>query len=406
MNKKERKTKNSFVNSNTNNQLLTSKSGITLIALILTIIILLILAMVSISYIMRENIIKHAETAVDQYQIEAEKEAISLAYMEWVMYNDEQGDLNVGEDAKVTDHQNEDGNNNGWNVKFENSGNEYIVDKYGNITGPKTGGSLVGGGTDSGDGGEEQGDEPQDLISILSDARQNNQEEIDWDGDGDGEDEKWLILKNTDTSAQIVSKNVMGSLTLGQECKWKIWDEESSDWKEESLDWNKQDIKDEADVINGQDGELSNEEKALYSYNHCIEIINKYCDDLINQPLKSTVCSLGVTIENDTKNLYTSSNLKKLCSGEYDGKGRESIDGDETQPWKEMSSEQKKTNKSYWFATRKIFESTLVTFNGYIKFENGERGISQELLTIREKEGQGLSVTYPVRPVVTIPISE
>ncbi len=114
----------------------TSKSGITLIALILTIIILLILAMVSISYIMRENIIKHAETAVNQYQIEAEKEAISLAYGEYVMneYAKIEGnDLQIKEADSVVGNK-----TTGWTVTFP-SGNVYTVDSYGNITGPVSG---------------------------------------------------------------------------------------------------------------------------------------------------------------------------------------------------------------------------------------------------------------------------
>ncbi len=112
----------------------TSKSGITLIALILTIIILLILAMVSISYIMRENIIKHAETAADQYQTEAEKEAIELAYGEYVMesLNDENASLKMEKEAEsVTGNK-----TTGWTVTFP-SGNVYTVDTRGNITGPK-----------------------------------------------------------------------------------------------------------------------------------------------------------------------------------------------------------------------------------------------------------------------------
>ncbi len=135
MNKKERKNKNSFVNSKSNKQFLTSKSGITLIALILTIIILLILAMVSISYIMRENIIKHAETAVDQYQIEAEKEAIELAYEEYVMdgLNDKNAKLNMDGQAEVTENKDADGNNNGWTVTFPNL-HVYYVDSNGNIS--------------------------------------------------------------------------------------------------------------------------------------------------------------------------------------------------------------------------------------------------------------------------------
>ena len=53
--------------------------GITLIALIITIIVLLILAMVSIRLVMNGEIIKHAETSTSKYAIEEEKEKVQLS---------------------------------------------------------------------------------------------------------------------------------------------------------------------------------------------------------------------------------------------------------------------------------------------------------------------------------------
>ncbi len=59
-----------------------NKKGITLIALIITIIVLLILAMVSISLLMNDGIINRANNAVTAYQ---------------TAENDEQGQLNSAE---------------------------------------------------------------------------------------------------------------------------------------------------------------------------------------------------------------------------------------------------------------------------------------------------------------------
>lgn len=60
-----------------------SERGITLIALVITIIILLILAMVSIKIVTSEGLIKRAENATTKNAEESEKEAIQLAYSEY-----------------------------------------------------------------------------------------------------------------------------------------------------------------------------------------------------------------------------------------------------------------------------------------------------------------------------------
>ena len=62
---------------------LKSSSGITLVALIITIIVLLILAMVSIRLVMNGGIIDKSKTAVDKYSEEELQEQIKLAYSEW-----------------------------------------------------------------------------------------------------------------------------------------------------------------------------------------------------------------------------------------------------------------------------------------------------------------------------------
>ena len=54
------------------------EKGITLIALIVTIIVLLILAMVSVNLILRDNLILKAQSAKEEYELAAQKEAIAL----------------------------------------------------------------------------------------------------------------------------------------------------------------------------------------------------------------------------------------------------------------------------------------------------------------------------------------
>ena len=62
---------------------LTSQKGITLVALIITIIVLLILAMVSIRLVMNGGIIDKSKSAVDKYSEEELQEQIKLAYSDW-----------------------------------------------------------------------------------------------------------------------------------------------------------------------------------------------------------------------------------------------------------------------------------------------------------------------------------
>ena len=68
-----------------NTRRVTSNKGITLVALIITIIVLLILAMVSISLVMNGGIINKSKSAVDKYSQEEIEEQIKLAYSEWQM---------------------------------------------------------------------------------------------------------------------------------------------------------------------------------------------------------------------------------------------------------------------------------------------------------------------------------
>ena len=58
--------------------ILKGENAITLIALIVTIIVLLILAMTSVSLVLRENLIKKAKTAKNEYEQAAQNEAESL----------------------------------------------------------------------------------------------------------------------------------------------------------------------------------------------------------------------------------------------------------------------------------------------------------------------------------------
>ena len=61
------------------------QEGITLVALVITIIVLLILAMVSIRIVMDGGLITRTSKAKDTHTIEAEKEAIAIGYAAYQM---------------------------------------------------------------------------------------------------------------------------------------------------------------------------------------------------------------------------------------------------------------------------------------------------------------------------------
>ena len=112
-----------------------AQKGITLVALIITIIVLLILAMVTINAVMDDGIIKHAKHATNKHEEEQSKEKVALALNEWKIVKYTQSDTNLGD--FLTGKFGEE------NVKQNEAGTYTVtVDKYnvtvsldGNITG-------------------------------------------------------------------------------------------------------------------------------------------------------------------------------------------------------------------------------------------------------------------------------
>ena len=115
-------------------------NGITLIALVITVIVLLILAGVTIATLTGENgILTRASQASEQTEIAEEKEQLSLAYTGVLADKNGKGDV-TAEELQNELHRNgrTDAQASGENpitVTYE-SGREYTVDANGNITGP------------------------------------------------------------------------------------------------------------------------------------------------------------------------------------------------------------------------------------------------------------------------------
>ena len=125
------------------------QEGITLVALVITIIILLILAMVSIKIVMDGGLITKASDATTQHTIAAEKEKIQTGYAAYQMALANKENVTkptIEEEATVTP-KGED-----WSVTFTKTNNEYELKKDGTITLTKqgNGSTTTVGWTDNG----------------------------------------------------------------------------------------------------------------------------------------------------------------------------------------------------------------------------------------------------------------
>ena len=144
---------------------LKKQNGITLVALVITIIVLLILAMVSIKIVMDGGLITRASKSTDTHTIEAEKEAIQLGYAAYQvdLASKVTADLKV-DGAKVT-LKGED-----WSVTFTKTNNEYELKKDGTITLTKqgNGSTTTVGWTDNGDDTFTKGDVTVKIGDIVN----------------------------------------------------------------------------------------------------------------------------------------------------------------------------------------------------------------------------------------------
>ena len=112
------------------------QKGITLVALVITIIVLLILAMVSIKIVMDGGLTTGASKATDTHTIEAEKEAITTGYAAYQIDLIKSPTLSptLLIDGATATPKGED-----WSVTFTKTNNEYELKKDGTITLTKQG---------------------------------------------------------------------------------------------------------------------------------------------------------------------------------------------------------------------------------------------------------------------------
>ena len=128
------------------------QKGITLVALVITIIVLLILAMVSIKIVMDGGLIQKAKDATDTHTIGAEKEAIAIGYAAYQIDLAKKGPATLQVEGRSSITPAADG---GWDIAFKV--NSYHLDKNGNIT-KGNGSTTTVGWKDNGDDTFTKGD--------------------------------------------------------------------------------------------------------------------------------------------------------------------------------------------------------------------------------------------------------
>ena len=212
------------------NENVTSKRGITLIALIITIIILLILAMVTINILINQGIIGHANNAVRGYEVAEEKELIGLGYQNYKMdkLHDSNAELTV-DGATVA----KDDEVNGWYITFTKTKHNYSLSDNGTIEqagekwlknqdGSYSKGDAtikIGDYVDYDPSAEASGELTYTSLSYTNRAENKNEGRSsgyseDQTFDASTYNKGWLILGVTGGSVELISANSVGDYAL------------------------------------------------------------------------------------------------------------------------------------------------------------------------------------------------
>ena len=321
-----------------------TQNGITLVALVITIIVLLILAMVSIKIAIDGGLITKAKDATDTHTIGAEKEAIAIGYSEYQidLANNKPASLTV-KDA-TTEPTSE-----GWKVTFsETTGNVYTINSKGKITGPtkeeKTEDDIAMEKYALGDNLQGQAMKNLMIDDSYKNLKQLNGKNVEYLTHGPYYSNKQqetadaaIYVKYNNKAYRIVVNgsisNISNSTTKsvamiyepkgkeGQKVKYS-YDGTQANNKEWTVLY---DNGDSVEIISPEsigilelgyddaEAQGSNKaEKAIYSYNHAIERINNYTASLVTNTNKISVRSTGSNPNNpNSRNTekYTSDSL-------------------------------------------------------------------------------------------------
>ena len=429
-----------------------NNKGITLVALVITIIVLLILAMVSIKIAIDGGLITKAKDATDTHIIGAEEEAIQLGYSEYQidLANNKPASLTVKD---ATTEQTAEG----WKVTFSGTtGNVYTINNKGKITGPtkeeKTEDDMAMEKYALGD--NLQG---QVMGNLLSDKDNMIFKQLN------GKDVTYLDMapyftggEKIDAAFYLKYNNKVYRTQLDMQddgSNYEVWITKSvakvydipanvetikysyDGTKENEKDWivlYKDETAKTAEILSPEaigklklgkedtEAQGSNDwEKAVYSYNHAIERLNNYAASLVTNPNKISVRSVGSNpsnpnYRNTTK--YTSETIKNWnCSlGSNAGATKVTVNG--IAEVGENNLEQDfvrmralgvaSTGSEYWLASRYVdADSDDVNFNVDVVYSDGS--FSGSNLFDAHSSGIANTISYEcaVRPVVKISLN-
>lgn len=393
-----------------NNKRLKSNNGITLIALIITIIVLLILAMVSIKLIWDGGIIAHAKNAVNKYEEAQRNETDQINN---IFGNNGGGDeyksdapdelqkYVLGEELKGQDLSNICNWQDDWSfpkelkgekINFLNLGqycytenNEEMFDYAIYITYKNKVYKIIGKyeyieGENGSDGTEKITTKG---VNMVYEPKGREGQKIEYSIDGTEANKKeWTILYDNGDNIEIVSPESMGSLTLGYE---------------------------DAEATGNNDFE-----KAVNSYNNAIDRINTYTRSLVTNTNKIAVRSAGSNPESpNSRNTskYTSAKLEEWSKEtKYNGTAvningiGERSDNNYEQDLVRMSYYGiAGTGKEYWLASRFVESySDGVYFNVDTVFSGGTDSSFYLWSANSYGDTNTGSNSYAVRPVVKI----
>ena len=408
-----------------------TQKGITLVALIITIIVLLILAMVSIKIAIDEGLITKASKATDTHTIAAEKEAIQLGYSTYQMDLAQKGSATLAVEGSSTITPTSDG---GWDIAFKV--NNYHLDKNGNITEGNgqdanvptedleylkkelEGNAIVDIASISGSGWDIQTIEFNNqnikflyresyfkyyivynrsmyTITASSDSENGKSynsthiinveyvnsytikgkegQKVEYSYDGtDANKKEWTVLYDNGDTLEIISPEAIGNLKLG---------------------------KDDTETQGSSDFE-----KAIYSYNNAIDRINNYTASLVTNSNKISVRSVGSNPNNPS---YRNTTKYRSDISKIDGK-IETGDNNYKEDVLRMSVlGETATGNIYWLASRYVYDIWNVV---YIEMSAvSDSGIllgciynNNVLLEAGSNNNYAYSYDYAVRPVVKV----
>ena len=389
---------------------LEKQKGITLIALIISIIVMLILAAVSINIIINQGIITKSKTASDKYNQKAEEEQENLTSWEQLIEQYGGTDTAVPQELKayllgkdvntVMNAENMTFKDNPDTIENESEtivfkdimptgsafNNSYAIIQYKDLE-YKIRVSYI----------KNEDIYKIDLIVLLNrELKGNEGKTVRYNG------KEYTILYDNGDTVEMLSNNVMGSYKIG-------YDDPNATGN-------------------------NNFEKTVNSYNNAIERLNKYCASLYEGDSNIiSVRSVGsdpTNLNNENKTLYTSERISKSeynCNGEKVriDKLLKNADNNWESDLNKMaqlgimqanSEDNTVSNATYWFASRGIEEDDYYTFFSLLICNERNELETFSIISAHEAYESGSSkneasvlvssgISKAVRPVVKIKTS-